>query len=253
MFFPGSYGKQGYGLEGLDDISGGSGDGLAEVTRVRQFFPETWVWDPTLMTDSAGRATVELTAPDSITNWKLRAVSTSPESGLGFASGDMVVFQDFFIEPDLPYAMTWNEEAWIPVSIFNYLDAPQDILLELEPGAGFEVIGEGAIQVEVPANSVRGATFPIRTTAVGSFPFKISARGQAKADAVIRPLLVEPGGTRLEITENVTLTAGQERVFDASFPASIVPGSEKIKLAVAGSQVAQMMNGVELLCGKPFG
>jgi CD109 antigen len=54
--------------------------GLAEVQRVRQFFPETWIWEETL-TDGDGEATIDVEAPDSITTWDLRAVAVSPGKG----------------------------------------------------------------------------------------------------------------------------------------------------------------------------
>lgn len=239
--------RGGYGLEDFGD-----GAGLAEVTRVRQFFPETWVWQPTLMTDTAGRATVELTAPDSITNWKLRAVSTS-ESGLGLAAGDLVVFQEFFVEPDLPYAVTRGEELWLPVAVYNYLDASQDVLLELEPSEGFEILGQDSFSVSVEPNSVTGASFPIRATGIGTFPFKLTARGPQRADALIRSLRVEPEGTRQEIVLNQTLNAGEQLTLDTSFPAERISGSEKLVLSITGSQVAQTIQGVEDLVGKPYG
>ena len=78
--------------------SKGSGaDGLAEVQRVRQFFPETWLWTD-LTTDGAGRASLPVTAPDSITTWMLRAVGLSKEHGLGVAEAQLKVFQPFFLQ-----------------------------------------------------------------------------------------------------------------------------------------------------------
>jgi CD109 antigen len=52
-------------------------DDLAEVQRVRQFFPETWIWDETI-TDDAGRAT--LSPPGTCGRWRSRRtkVSVSP-------------------------------------------------------------------------------------------------------------------------------------------------------------------------------
>ena len=41
-------------------------EGLAEVKRVRQFFPETWIWRD-ITTDESGRAVVPVEGPDSIT------------------------------------------------------------------------------------------------------------------------------------------------------------------------------------------
>jgi CD109 antigen len=248
-FWPGDYATQGtYSLPRLEAAE----SGLAEVERVREYFPETWVWNPTLETDPAGHATLELTCPDSITNWKLRALSTS-WNGLGFTQGDLVVFQDFFVEPDLPYAVTRNEEMWLPVAVYNYLDSTQSVLLELEPTGGFEILGEPAVTVDVEPNSVQGARFPIRATGLGTFPFQITARGQAKADAVIRTLRVEPEGTPREVVLNEVIDAGEKLRLDASFPAEIVPGSNRLLLTITGSQVAQTINGVEDLCGKPYG
>ncbi len=247
-FWPGSYAKTGsYSLPAPE-----GGAGLAPVERVRQFFPETWLWEPMLRTDTAGRATIELTAPDSITNWKMRAVSTS-SAGLGLAAGDLTVFQDFFVEPDLPYALTRGEEVWLPVAVYNYLDRSQEVLLELEPSDGFEVLGSRSATVEVGPNAVKGASFPIRATGIGTFPFKLTARGPLKADALIRPLQVEPEGSSQESVENVALGPGRSHTFDTSFPAGTIAGSERLVLSLTGSQVAQSINGLEDLCGKPYG
>jgi CD109 antigen len=56
--------------------------GLAEVQRIRQFFPETWIWAD-LLTDGTGKATKQFTTPDNITTWMLRAVALSKHNGLG--------------------------------------------------------------------------------------------------------------------------------------------------------------------------
>jgi CD109 antigen len=248
-FWPGSYQNTGsYSLPRLDPAGGP----LAEVERVRRFFPETWVWEPLLLTDTAGRATLELTAPDSITNWKLQAVSTS-NAGLGLAAGDLVVFQEFFVEPDLPYAVTRGEELWLPVAVYNYLDAAQKVELSLEPNEGFEILGPASVQVEAAPNSVAGASFPIRAKGLGTFPFHLTARGPLKADAVVRTLRVEPEGSPQESVVNHSLPAGGRVSLDASFGQGAVAGSEKLVLSITGSQVAQTLNGVADLCGRPYG
>ena len=56
-------------VEALDGDTKSAGD-LAAVQRVRQFFPETWLWID-LFTDQSGHGTVGVTAPDSITTWQL--------------------------------------------------------------------------------------------------------------------------------------------------------------------------------------
>ncbi len=129
-------------LEDVDAVPPRAGEKLADAgdVRVRQYFPETWVWEPMLLTDDNGFATMTLTAPDSITGWKLNAVGSS-SAGIGFGDGELIVFQDFFVEPTLPPAVTRGEEFAMKVDVFNYLDAVQSVQLTLGGGEWYELLG----------------------------------------------------------------------------------------------------------------
>ena len=229
-------------------------DGLAEVTRVRQFFPETWLWVPDLLTDSSGSTTFDLEAPDSITTWRLHAVSTS-DSGLGIAEAELVVFQEFFGEIDLPYAVTRGEDFPVRVQIFNYLDTAQTVQVDLDltDSDWFELLDESSLTVTVDANSVAGAWFLIGPTVVGRHPVKITFRSPERADAVERELLVQPEGTTRELVQNGILKAGETVALDTGMPEYMVPDSGRILLSVTPSLVAQTMDGVGDLLGMPYG
>ena len=71
-------------------------EGLTKVQRVRQFFPETWIWQD-VYTGADGTAVVPVEAPDSITTWMLRAVGMSKEHGLGIGrdSPDQTTFPGY--------------------------------------------------------------------------------------------------------------------------------------------------------------
>lgn len=226
---------------------------LAEVTRVRQFFPETWLWMPELLTDVDGAATIDLTAPDSITTWRLHAVSTS-DDGLGMSESGLLVFQEFFGEPDLPYAVTRGEQFPVRVQVFNYLNEPQLVHVELADANWFELLEESNTQqVLVDANSVGLASFLIQPTELGRNMMEVTLRSTQRADAVQKDLLVEPEGTRRELINNGTLAAGESVVLDTTMPAYRVPGSEKVLLSITPSLVAQTIGGIEDLLGMPYG
>ncbi|MFQ6133838.1 MAG: MG2 domain-containing protein, partial [Armatimonadota bacterium] len=74
--------------------------------RIRQWFPETLYNNPQIITDEQGRASVELTMADSITEWRLTALGSSPGGLLGSRSLGVKAFQDFFVDIDLPVALT---------------------------------------------------------------------------------------------------------------------------------------------------
>ncbi len=155
-------------------------EGLAEVKRVRQFFPETWIWRD-ITTDESGRAVVPVEAPDSITTWMLRAVGMSKEHGLGIGEGQLRVFQPFFLTVDLPFSAIRGEEFPIKIALFNYLDSPQEIFVEIEGSDEFDLLDAPLKSITIEANDIGGAQFMIRPKGLGSNPVKITARSTEAA------------------------------------------------------------------------
>jgi CD109 antigen len=225
---------------------------LADVARIRQFFPETWLWTPDLHTDKNGAATIDLTAPDSITTWRLHAVSTS-DNGLGIAESSIRVFQEFFGEPDLPYSVTRGEQFPVRIQIYNYLDQAQTVQVDLRTADWFKLLDIASQQVKVDANSVASASFLIEPTKLGSNALEVTLRSAQRADAVRKEVLVEPQGTKRELITNGLIRSGDSLRLDANMPANIVPDSGKLLLNITPSLVAQSMNGVDDLLQMPYG
>ena len=80
-----------------------------EKPRIREWFPETWYWNPVLITDKNGEASVSLTTPDSITTWEIKAVGSTQNAKIGVTNENLTVFQQFFIEPDIPVSVVRND------------------------------------------------------------------------------------------------------------------------------------------------
>ena len=225
---------------------------LAEVARIRQFFPETWLWDD-VMTDESGSAVLSATAPDSITTWSLRAVGMSPEHGFGVANAELVVFQPFFLQVDLPYSAVRGEEFPVKVALYNYLDTTQDFVVELEESANFALLDDGVKIVAAAPGEVAGVEFEIRLTTLGNLPIKVTARSRESADAVIETLLVEPEGAARESVANAILSAGGPLDFPIAAPPGVIPGSSRAYVAITGSYLAQTLDGLENLLQMPYG
>ena len=239
-------------LDATPEESSDADAGLAEVSRVRQFFPETWLWTETL-TDQDGNASVSADAPDSITTWKLRAVAMSAEHGLGIAEADLRVFQPFFLSVDLPYAAVRGERFPVRVALYNYADADQEFRVELESSDDFELMDDPSKTVAVAAGDLGGVEFDIRLTALGNVPLRVSARGANFADAVVKEILVEPEGVRREIVENMILSPDDDLEIPVAAPAIAVPGSARTTVALSGSHLSQTIDGLESLLRMPFG
>jgi CD109 antigen len=229
-----------------------TGQGLAEVQRVRQFFPETWIWEE-VMTDGDGRASLPAQAPDSITTWDLRAVALSPDKGLGISETSVRVFQPFFLQADLPYSAIRGEEFPIKIALYNYQDTEQEFLVEIESAPWFELLDEDAKSVTVAGNDIGSAEFQIRPTTVGTQLVEVTARSGDAADAVIKSLIVEPEGVQREEVENVVLAAGGSHSLGMAMPEGVVADSARAYVALTGSFLTQTIEGLDQLLQMPFG
>ena len=227
-------------------------EGLVEVERVRQYFPETWLWEH-LETGANGRGSLDVTVPDSITTWMLRAVAVSREKGLGIAEAQLRAFQPFFLTLDLPYAAIRGEEFPVSVAIYNYLDVAQDIRVEIEEADWFELRDDAVKTVAVGPNELGSARFTIRPTALGVNAVEVKAQGPHAADALSRTIIIEPEGVSREVVDNLVLTDGDLHRFDTTVPPMAVSDSGRVYLALTSSLLTQTMEGLEGLIQMPFG
>ncbi|HEY94930.1 MAG TPA: alpha-2-macroglobulin [Dehalococcoidia bacterium] len=231
--------------------SGANGE-LAEVERVRQFFPETWLWE-VIPTNSSGKASLEVEVPDTITTWMLRAVALSNEKGMGVAEDQLVAFQPFFVSVDLPYSAIRGEEFPVSVAVYNYLDSQQEVFVEIEESDWFELLDTSEKTVVVEAGEVGGVDFMIRTKKLGINKVKITARSKESADAVIKTVIVEPEGVSREEVENLIFSADISHEIDTSVPFNIVQDSGRAYITFTSSYLTQTIDGLEGLIQMPFG
>src|SRR5262249_16936267 len=92
---------------------------------LRQYFPETLYWQPSLITDRHGNATLAVKLADTITTWKLVAFASTEDGRMGVAEKDVRAFQPFFAEHDPPRVLTLGDEISLPVVVRNYLKKSQ--------------------------------------------------------------------------------------------------------------------------------
>ncbi|MCL0065991.1 MG2 domain-containing protein, partial [Dehalococcoidia bacterium] len=236
----------------VDAGEAGVGGGLAEVERVRQFFPETWLWQD-ILTDSDGRGFLNVEVPDSITTWMLRAVAISKENGFGIGEAQLKAFQPFFFKIDLPYSSIRGEEFPVKVAIYNYLDEAQNVQVEIEKGEWFDLLDQPVKWVDIAANDIGGVEFMISPRKLGINDIKITARSRQAADAMIKTVIVEPEGVSREIVENLTLSGGTSRIVDTGIPPFVIEDSGRVYLAITSSFLTQTIEGLEGLLRMPFG
>ncbi|NXY54019.1 A2MG protein, partial [Callaeas wilsoni] len=195
-----------------------------EVTEtVRKYFPETWIWS-LVPISSEGKADLEVTIPDTITEWKANAFCTSADTGFGLSpTVSLRAFQPFFVELTMPYSVVRGESFTLKATVFNYLPACIRVSVTLAQSAHFlaslvENEKESHCLCEnerktvawlVTPKSLGQVEFSVTTEALqnqqpcGNFIVETPEKG--RKDTVIRQLLVEPEGVEKETTQNSVL------------------------------------------------
>ena len=75
------------------------------------------------LTSSEGNAELDVTIPDTITEWKASAFCMSPDTGFGLSpTMSLRAFQPFFVDLTLPYSIIHGEDFLLRANVFNYLN-----------------------------------------------------------------------------------------------------------------------------------
>jgi len=81
---------------------GGGGGGGGAESQLRSDFPDTGYWSPAVQTGADGKATVQLTMPDSLTTWRLTAIGATTNTDVGYVTDDVVSTKTFHVDPAFP-------------------------------------------------------------------------------------------------------------------------------------------------------
>lgn len=220
-------------------------------TRVREWFPETLIWRPELITDDLGLATLEVPLADSITTWRVSTSAVTASGALGASQSSIRVFQPFFVDLNLPVAMTRGDEVTVQAVVYNYLDQPQTVALELSDADWFTRLKGADASVELAPGAVRSVGFPIRINRVGRHELQIHARGGDLSDAVKRSIEVVPDGYPIERVFNGVLAEPADIELDVA--ADAIDGSSRAIVKIYPSTLSQLMEGLEGIFQRPYG
>lgn len=248
-------------------------DSSAQTPRLRQHFPETWLWE-LLDAGPDGRLTVKKKAPDTITSWVLTAFSLDSIHGLGLSQSPskLRVFRPFFVSLDLPYNVVRGEVVAIPVVVFNYLDRDLTVDVTLDNSNGHLEIPDMSNDVDAPkrtqersltrrvtarANSGASTAFVVTVKRLGLVDIKVTATSPLAGDSVLRQLLVKAEGETQYYNEAVFVDLRNKNKFETNvtlkIPKNFVKGSERVEVSVVGDLLGPSIPNLASLLRMPFG
>jgi len=135
------------------EVGGGGGGGDGGLPVVREEFPDTAYWNPSLITNSEGRGQVTMTLPDSLTTWQVDVRGLTVDTRVGQAETQIVTTKPLLIRPVTPRFLVSGDHVLMGAIVNNNTSNELTASVNLE-GEGF-VLDEpekASNQVNVPAN-----------------------------------------------------------------------------------------------------
>jgi len=230
------------------------------AAHVRSYFPEALYINPEIITDKDGRASIVIPMADSITTWRMAMIASTQQGALGTSTSSLKVFQDFFVDLDLPVTLTQGDRVSIPVAIYNYSDSRGDVNLKLQSDDWFSLVDDsGEKSVGVDSARVGSSQFTLEARRIGKFKLTLAARMQdgsnradnGRADIVVREIEVIPNGREQSLVFNGRLENTVQH--ELAFPAASIPEASKIFVRLYPGPMSQVVEGMDAILRMPGG
>ncbi len=228
--------------------------GPVSTPRVRDYFPETLYWQPELITDQTGRASISVALADTVTNWRVGVVGSTMDGRIAEVSTSIRAFQPFVVDLDVPPVLTQGDELKLRVPMRNFLNTAETVSITGKAASALG-LGVGRAPVTIASGSFGDAFLELRARDVASdAKLQVTAKVQRgcagrAGDAIEKPVAVRPDGERVHLTVNTFRRAGE----DVSIPADVLPGSLRSELVVYPSLMTRVLGAAKALLQRPLG
>ncbi|KAJ8001694.1 hypothetical protein DPEC_G00172110 [Dallia pectoralis] len=181
----------------------------SQVT-VRSKFYESWLWRDLMLPDKPEKGSrdglasldVEAVFPDTITQWGLLAISSSPDTGFCVAEPwNLRAWKRFFVDLKLPYSVARNEHVEIKAVLHNHDDVDMEVkvvLLKTEDICSVAFNEKHTQEVTLKGKSSLVIPYTIIPLKAGEMPLEVlaMAKGFMGSDGVKKNLRVVVEGVQ---------------------------------------------------------
>jgi hypothetical protein len=169
---------------------------------VRSWFPDSLLFAPSVITDEAGLAQVDVLVPDQLTGWRLVALAHDRAGRQAGAEARIQSTLPAYVEVRAPLRVRLGDRISVPIQAVNRTDAPITTTLVARAEGGLR--GELERALVVPPLSTRVVSLAVLAHAAE--PGTLVAQ-LGETDAVRRGVEVVPMGRRVEQRVGGTLGA----------------------------------------------
>jgi hypothetical protein len=226
--------------------------GPSATPRVRDYFPETLLWLPEIITDASGKAQVQFPLADTVTTWKIAVIASTMDGRMAEAENLSRTYQPFFIDFNPPQVLTEGDQIELPVVLRNYQNHPKQVRVSLGQNEWSTVQGDAIKQANVPANGSVNTSFVIRAKkALEKAAQRIVADAGGDRDAIEKSMRIHPDGQ--EITNIYGSYISEPASINVSIPLAAIRGAWSSELRLYPNVSSLLLESAAVILQTPHG
>ncbi|MBU3664966.1 MAG: hypothetical protein FGM15_03690 [Chthoniobacterales bacterium] len=229
-------------------IGGGGEEGPVSL---RENFPGTACWLPSLATGNDGKVTARFTAPDALTRYRLVAVATSGPLASGSGESGVNISRPLMILPALGQFANAGDKLTARAVVRNETGVDGSVEITLSSPAG-----KNSASLEIPSGESRAADFPLSFSEPGTADLEWSATlrsgSTSFSDRVKTALPVRSPMLQLRETYFMPLDGKSNNLLEGVNP-QLAEGRGTVDVTVANTRLAGLGEQARFLVEYPYG
>ena len=253
-------GRQKFEKKGANP-GGGGGDSGGKFA-IRNLFKYVAYWNPSIKTDSRGRAKIKFNAPDNLTGWRVLVMAVTPTDRMGLGRATFKVNKPTEIRPVMPNQVTEGDRFKAGFTVMNRTDKTRKVKVEVEASGDIKSATDKKVikktvtlepfkRKKVWIDIKAGQVAKKRDVPQGKITFVAKAWDSFDSDATVHSLPVNKRRSLLTAANYGTTT--EDKVTESiHFPKSIRGDAGSVSVVLSPSVIGNVRGAFEYMRNYPY-
>jgi hypothetical protein len=238
----------------------GAADGAAEQpfepAKVRSEFADTALWVPSVVTGADGKASVELTWPENLATWKVRAMGMTENAEAGDGSTAVITTKGLLVRLQAPRFFVERDRVVLSANVHSRLATDKKARVTLTvPEDLMELLSPATVEVALPAGKEARVDWEVAVRREGFAAVKMEALTDEESDAMQMGFPVLVHGLEKTVSKTGMLRPGGPDVAEVTLevPAERRPEASRLEVRFSPSLAGALIDAVPYLLDYPYG
>ena len=245
---------------------GNDGGGGGFLTNVRGIFKSLAYFNPSLVTDAAGRASVSFKLPDNLTKWRIMAVAVTKEDMFGNGQTNVTTSLPLVLRPVSPRFARLGDRFKAGVTVQATGDAEGDVKIKMaqlqrDSSLVFDGITKDEISIHLKPGETKKVLFPFKARFTGEGSLQFSAHFEGQPDDKGRTIAYDDAlSVKLNVqdipqTETVVAVGetDKETIEKINIAGGARPDTGGLQIRISSTALSQINEGARYLVEYPYG